>query len=72
MLRADSVEEVSSCGVDDLPIRSWSWPGPTLMMEHREVEQAALSYEFSLEKHAPPDHLLCSIERYVELDQGAE
>ena len=27
------------------------------MMEHRQVEQAALFYEFSLEKHIPVDHL---------------
>ena len=31
------------------------------MMGHRQVEQAALFYEFSLEKHVPPDHLLRSI-----------
>ncbi len=28
------------------------------MMGHRQVEQAALFYEFSLDKHIPPDHLL--------------
>jgi len=28
------------------------------MMGHRQVEQAALFYEFSLEKHIPADHLL--------------
>jgi transposase len=39
------------------------------MMGHRQVEQAALSYEFSLEKHVPSDHLLRSIERFVELNQ---
>ena len=39
------------------------------MMGHRQVEQAALFYEFSLEKHVPPDHLLRSIDRFVELDQ---
>jgi hypothetical protein len=38
------------------------------MMGHRQVEQAALFYEFSLEKHVPPDHLLRSIDRFVELD----
>jgi transposase len=37
------------------------------MMGHRQVEQAALFYEFSLEKHVPPDHLLRSIDRFVEL-----
>ena len=29
-----------------------------LMIGHRQVEKAALFYEFSLEKHVPPDHLL--------------
>ena len=37
------------------------------MMGHRPVEQAALSYEFSLERHIPADHLLRSIDRFVEL-----
>ena len=36
------------------------------MMGHRQVEQAALFYEFSLEKHIPADHLLRSIDRFVE------
>ena len=39
------------------------------MMGHRQVGQAALFYEFSLEKHVPPDHLLRSIDRFVELDE---
>jgi len=38
------------------------------MMGHRQVEQAALFYEFSLERHVPADHLLRSIDRFVELD----
>jgi transposase len=37
------------------------------MMGHRRVEQAALFYEFSLEKHVPLDHLLRLIDRFVEL-----
>jgi len=37
------------------------------MMGHRQVEQAALFYEFSLERHVPPDHHLRSIDRFVEL-----
>ena len=28
------------------------------MMGHRQVEQPALFYEFSLERHIPADHLL--------------
>jgi transposase len=39
------------------------------MMGHRQVEQAALFYEFSLEKHVPVDHLLRSIDRFVDLGE---
>jgi transposase len=39
------------------------------MMGHRQVEQAASFYEFSLEKHIPADHLLRSIDRFVDLEQ---
>src|SRR3954463_1860626 len=39
------------------------------MMGHRQVEQAALFYEFSLERHVPSDHLVRSIDRFVELGQ---
>ena len=37
------------------------------MMVHRQVEQAALFYEFSLERHIPADHWLRSIDRFIEL-----
>jgi transposase len=43
--------------------------GLKIMMGHRQVEQAALFYEFSLERHIPGDHLLRSIDRFVDLDQ---
>src|SRR3979411_3258596 len=39
------------------------------MMGHRRVEQAALFYEFSLERHIPGDHLLRSIDRFVEFGE---
>ena len=39
------------------------------MMGHRQVEQAGLFYEFSLERHVPADHLLRSIDRFVELGE---
>ena len=39
------------------------------MMGHRQVERAALFYEFSLERHIPVDHLLRSIDRFVELGE---
>src|SRR3954447_21121953 len=37
------------------------------MMGHRQVDQAALFYEFSLERHVPERHLLRLIDRFVEL-----
>jgi transposase len=37
------------------------------MMGPRQVEQAALFYEFSLEDHVPASHLLRSIDRFVDL-----
>ena len=39
------------------------------MMGCRRVEQAALFYEFSLERHVPTDHVLRSIDRFVELGE---
>ena len=39
------------------------------MMGHRQVEQPALFYEFSLEWHVPGDHLLRSIDRFVEFGE---
>ena len=39
------------------------------MMGHRQVEQAALFYEFSLERQIPAEHLLRSIDRFVELGE---
>jgi hypothetical protein len=39
------------------------------MMGHRQIEQPALFYEFSLERHVPADHLLRSIDRFVELGE---
>src|ERR1700730_13031303 len=39
------------------------------MMGHRQVDQAALFYEFSLETHVPADHLLRSIDRFIELGE---
>src|ERR1700690_1444167 len=42
--------------------------GLRIMMGHRQVEQAALFYEFSLERHVPQDHLLRAIDRFVDLE----
>ena len=38
------------------------------MMGHRQVEQAVLFYEFSLERHVPADHLLRSIDSGTRRD----
>ena len=37
------------------------------MMGERTVAQETLFYEFSLEQHVPVDHLLRSIDRFVDL-----
>ena len=40
------------------------------MMGRRQVGQEALFYGFSLEEHVPADHLLRSIDRFVELSDS--
>jgi hypothetical protein len=37
------------------------------MMGERTVAQEALFYSFSLERHVPADHLVRSIDRFVDL-----
>src|SRR4030095_11291500 len=39
------------------------------MMGERQVDQSALFYEFSLEKHVPVDHMLRAIDRFVDLGE---
>jgi hypothetical protein len=39
------------------------------MMGERRVMQEALFYGFSLERHVPDDHLLCKIDRFVDLSE---
>lgn len=39
------------------------------MMGHWQVEHAALFYEFSLQRHMAADHLLRSIDRFVDVEQ---
>src|SRR5215813_6464777 len=41
--------------------------GGQSMMGDRKVQQDALFYEFSLERHVPETHLLRAIDRFVEL-----
>ena len=40
-----------------------------MMMGDRQVDQSALFYEFSLEKHPPADHMLRAIDRFVDLGE---
>ena len=68
LFRVDSVEKVSSCDAEISVIQSVLLAGLKIMMGHRQVEQAALFYEFSLERHIPTDHLLRSIDRFVDLE----
>ena len=37
------------------------------MMGPRQVEQGVLFYNFSLDGHVPADHLLRSVDRFVDL-----
>jgi hypothetical protein len=39
------------------------------MMGSRQIEQGVLFYNFSLDGHVPADHLLRSIDRFVELSE---
>ena len=39
------------------------------MMGERQVDQGALFYEFSLEEHVPSEHMLRSINRFVDLNE---
>ena len=41
-------------------------------MGERTVEQPALFDEFNLERHVPQDHLLRSIDRFVDLSSVRE
>jgi transposase len=38
-------------------------------MGSQQVQQGALFYEFSLDDHVPPEHLLRSIDRFVDLSE---
>jgi transposase len=40
-----------------------------VMMGERQVDQAALFYEFSLEKQVPAGHMLRAIDRFVDLGE---
>ena len=38
------------------------------MKGERQIDQAALFYEFSLERHVPAEHMLRGIDRFVDLE----
>ena len=38
------------------------------MMGERQVEQGALFYKFSLDRHVPADHMLRAIDRFVDFE----
>ena len=42
------------------------------MMGERPVTQESLFYSFSMERHVPADHLLPSIDRFVDLSSVPE
>ena len=42
------------------------------MMGPRQVDQAPLFYEFSLELHVPAAHLLRAIDRFVDLSDYSQ
>ena len=39
------------------------------MMGERRTGQSSLFYEFSLERHVPAEHMLCAIDRFVDLSE---
>jgi hypothetical protein len=38
------------------------------MMGERQIDQAALFYKFSLDRHVPADHILRAIDRFADLE----
>jgi hypothetical protein len=65
---ADFVEKVRGCRGAVVLIQSGVGIGELPMMGDRWSGQEALFYEFSFENHVPAEHLLRSIDRFVELD----
>ena len=53
--------------MDELLIQFSQRAGGLIILGPRQEAQAALFYEFSLEDHVPQDHLLRSIDRFVDL-----
>jgi hypothetical protein len=67
-LSADFVEKVRGCRGAVVLIQSGAGIGVLPMMGEGRSGQDALFYEFSLERHVPAEHLLRSIDRFVDLD----
>jgi transposase len=65
--RADCVEKGRLASVTSELIHFFGDVGDGPMMGERTVMQEALFYGFSLEQHVPTDHLLRSIDRFVDL-----
>src|SRR3954462_15677123 len=57
LLRWPQAEPLIHCGLA---------AGAKAMMGERQTDHPALFYEFSLERHVPGDHLLRSIDRFVD------
>jgi hypothetical protein len=53
----------SSAGADSILVDAGDEP----VMRERTVAHEALFYSFNLEHHVPADHLLRSIDRFVDL-----
>jgi len=65
---ADFVEKVRGCRGAVVLIQSGVGIGVLPMMGDRWSGEDALFYEFSLGRHVPAEHLLRSIDRFVDLD----
>jgi hypothetical protein len=63
----DCVEE--RCEEGFALIHSVGAAGERPMMGERTVMREALFYGFSLERHVPADHMLRSIDRFVDLSE---
>ena len=69
-LSSDVLREPNMKRPRDVAGRSRQLRGrPEAMMGPRQIDQAALFYEFSLERHVPATHLLRSIDRFVDLSE---
>jgi hypothetical protein len=66
---ADCVEKGGCCDAEGSVIQSVQLAELKIMMGYQQVEQTEMFYEFSLERYVPADHLLRSIDRFVDLGE---